>query len=126
MIKEFVEIWENNKSSLESEYKSTQPDSYDSIVTDIVKMINNNLGDHRKPDPERITIIDHGDYQGTRLYIIGGNGYQPSTYWSVFVDYGSCSGCDTFESISYGDSKVKDYMALALNILQSLNIIGDN
>lgn len=55
-------------------------------------------------DPERITEIDHGNYQGTLLYVIGAEGYQPDRFWYVKVGYGSCSGCDELEAVQgYGD-----------------------
>lgn len=48
------------------------------------------------------------------------------------VGYGSCSGCDTLEAIrDYSSEKptpeqVKDYMALALHIVQGLKKMGDD
>ena len=73
-----------------------------------------------------ILSIDHGDYQGTLLFIIAASGYQPNKYWFVKVDYGSCSGCDTLEGIRCysdgppSDAQVADYMTLALHILQGI------
>lgn len=45
----------------------------------------------------RITQIDDGDYQGTLLFVIPFDTYQPEEreYLMTFVGYGSCSGCDT-------------------------------
>lgn len=86
---------------------------YDSMVEWLVGFQNRLSDDYRKLDPERITVIDHGDYQGTRLFVVGTTGYQPSEYWYVATGYGSCSGCDTWEAIrGYGsdplDAKQKE------------------
>ena len=51
------------------------------------------------PDPERIHVIDDGDYQGTQVLVVGAQGYQPSNYWAVSWGYGSCGGCDVLEAI---------------------------
>ena len=58
------------------------------------------------------------------LFVIGGYG---DNYWYVKVNYGSCSGCDTFQSIRmYSDEpltkqEVDDYMTLCLHIVQRLH-----
>lgn len=54
-----------------------------------------------KFDTERITEIDNGDYQGTLLYIIPEQCYQPSEYqyFMTYIEYGSCSCCDLLQSI---------------------------
>jgi hypothetical protein len=76
-------------------------------------------------DPSRITEIDHGDYQGTLLFVIASNNYQPDTFWYVKVSYGSCSACDTLQAIlGYGDpvteQQAADYYVLATHIVQGL------
>lgn len=130
MIAEFVKIWDEFKGEVEAKFTESHP-SYTEIVTAVVEMLAEHSTEYDHPDPKRIHVIDDGDYQGTLLYVIAASGYQPSTYWSVFVGYGSCSGCDTLQSIAgYSNDKpnaeqVKDYMGLALNILQGLKLIGD-
>jgi hypothetical protein len=49
-----------------------------------------------------MTVIDDGDYQGTQIFIIPTDTYQPSVKDYVMTDtyYGSCSGCDTLQAIS--------------------------
>lgn len=132
MIDVLVRRWDARKDDLRAKYAEKAPDSYDEIVKDVVRLVTNNEDEYGELnlDPERIHAIDDGDYQGTRLFIIGAKGYQPSTYWAVSVWYGSCSGCDTFEGIRhYGDGPptkqhINDYMRLALYILQSITEIG--
>ena len=112
--------------------------TYGKIVKYCVTMIHDYMENdpaisyENTPDPERITEIDHGDYQGTLIYIIGATGYQPDTYWSTSVSYGSCSGYDTLQAIKFNwegsDEKqppdaVKKVMDLALHIIQKMKLI---
>ena len=127
MIQDFVERWEAKKDELKKKYSEEAPSAYFHIVKDVVSLLSSD--DYGSIDPKRIHTIDDGDYQGTLLFVIGANGYQPRTYWYVKVDYGSCSGCDTLEAIqNYSDDnpteeQVQNYMALALHILQGLKEI---
>lgn len=130
MIKEFVDVWDAHKGELEDTFRAEYPDSYQDIVEAVVTLIHKHLADvvYYRPDPTRISIIDHGDYQGTLLFIIADTSYQPDDFWFVKVSYGSCSGCDTLESIIDGpdDNKLGDYMTLALHILQGLTVLSDS
>lgn len=125
MIKEFIQRFEKGRPLLEAQFTAEHPGDYQTIVKAVVEVIGNEE-DYYSPDPNRIHTIDDGDYQGTLVYVIGARGYQPDSYWFVKVGYGSCSGCDTLESISNYSSKpptaeqVKDYMGLALNIVQGI------
>lgn len=127
MNKKFVEAFEAGKGALREQFAAKHPANYAELVGAVIRVLTQNLEDYaRRPDPERIVEIDHGDYQGVLLYVIGETEYQPSLYWYVFVDYGSCSGCDTLEAIrEYGDDpptkeQVDDYMTLALHVVQRL------
>lgn len=130
MIKEFVEIWNKHKNELSDIYSKKHASSYFEIVKNVVTLLNNHLDGYGIIDPNRIHEIDDGDYQGTLLYVIACNDYQPSTYYSVFVDYGSCSGCDLLQSIwsdgvedIVNETQLNDYMKLSLNIIQGLKLI---
>lgn len=131
MIAEFVELFMAGKPKLEALFSEKHPENYKAIVEAVMAVLNN--GEHYgAPDPKRIHELDDGDYQGTLVYVIAATGYQPSDYWYVKVGYGSCSGCDTLEGIrSYSDDKptedqVRDYMTLALHIVQGLKKMGDD
>jgi len=125
MIKEFVEKWEDGKPAVEQKFRQSHPDTYEDIVKTVIEVLGAGE-DYDVPDPDRIHVITDGDYQGTLLFIIGAKGYQPHDYWAVKVYYGSCSGCDTLQGIrDYEDDppnpeQVKDYMTLALHIVQEL------
>ena len=129
MIQEFVKAWDAHKSEIEAQFRTKHPEDYAEIVKAVVTIINNDSEDYERPDPERITSIDHGHYQGTLLFIIAGSGYQPDNFWFVKVGYGSCSGCDTLDGIrGYSDEpptdeQVSDYMTLALHIVQGLKAL---
>ena len=129
MIKGFVDLWEKRKGEVESKFKAGHPAHYTDIVKAVVEILHGEK-DYGLPDPSKIHVIDDGEYQGTLLFIIPEKAYQPSTYWAVKVGYGSCSGCDTLQSIrGYNDTpteeQVKEYMTLALHIVQGLKLIGD-
>ena len=131
MIKEFIEKWNKYNKELKKYFKNTEQKKY-SEYKDIIKslfeiVINRDEEfDCYKFDTENILVIDDGDYQGTQIFILHKDTYQPSIEEYVYTNtyYGSCSGCDTLLSISsYDDGlpteeQVKDYMQLALHLLQ--------
>lgn len=138
MIKEFVSAWEKRKSDLENYFRKTPQGQYDSYET-LVKLIfqfviNAEIAEECgsiEYDINRLHVIDDGDYQGTLLFIIPKDMYQPSAdeYVITTVSYGSCSGCDTLLKISGyeegmpNEQQVKDYMTLCLHLLQHMKTI---
>jgi hypothetical protein len=129
------------EETLRAGIRSNPPKSYDDLVERLVATLANASKDEEdlwvgNPDPKRIHVIDDGHYQGTRLFIIGTEGYQPDSYWSIYVNYGSCSGCDTFEAIevrgvdtdystdpwteTVSDRAVQDFWTLMLHMVQSM------
>lgn len=133
MLKIILEKWEKNKDKLKKIFETEKGfNSYDCNYRDIVELtfevIYNTDEDSRlgRVNTERITEINDGDYQGTLLYLIPFDSYQPNEneYLMTYVDYGSCSGCDTLQSLqSYGDdvteTQVNGFMTLAKDILQN-------
>lgn len=124
MIQELVQAWEENKTLIRATLAKKHP-SYEDIVRAVAQHMPNMKADN-------IHRIDDGDYQGTLLFIIPEDSYQPSQYWSTKVYYGSCSGCDTLASIresgSYDDDKPSErqldgYMSLALHLVQGFKEI---
>ena len=132
MIEAFTKAWFANLHTMREKFTAKHPDDYKEVVRAVVQMLADASDEYDKPDPERIHQIDDGDYQGTHLYVIACQGYQPSRYWYVKVSYGSCSGCDTLEGIrDYRDGQpdadqVGEYMTLALHIVQGLREMGDS
>ena len=125
MIQKFVDRFMENKDAIRAELAKQHVGSYEDLVHIVVGAISTD--DYGEPDVKRIHCIDDGDYQGTLLFVIASNGYQPHEYWAVKIFYGSCSGCDTLQSINgYSDEpptegQLNDYMALALHDVQSFS-----
>lgn len=133
MIKEFVAAWDANKSELERYFREHAQSGYNSYE-DLVKLlfdvvINPTLGSGYGNTyvTEDIRTIDDGDYQGTQIFLLHKNTYQPSVdeYVYTYTYYGSCSHCDTLQRIYDGwgndfpsDEQVEDYMSLCLHLLQ--------
>lgn len=131
MIKEFIKRWEEKKESLAAWLRDNHPEDYEALVIKVVETIlSDEASREGSPDPGRVHAINPEDYQGTLVFVIGESGNFPHEYWYVRVCYGSCSGCDTLEGIKkYGKGKpseqqVKDYMTLALHIVQGLRRMG--
>lgn len=104
MIQEFVDKWNNGASAaVRAQIAQKHVTSYTELVRMVVEALAEG-SEYGGMDASKIHQIDDGDYQGTLLFVIPENTYQPSTYWAVKVYYGSCSGCDTLQAIhSYND-----------------------
>ena len=132
MIEAFTRAWFANLNSIREKFAAKHPDNYKEVVRAVVQMLADASDEDENPDPDRIHEIDDGHYQGTHVYVIGAQGYQPSRYWYVKVSYGSCSGCDTLEGIRkhcHGQpdaEQVGGYMTLALHIVQGLREMVDS
>lgn len=129
MIQPFVDKLIASKAALVAEFRAKAPESYGALVKRLVELLADEDA-YDTPDPSRIHVIDDGDYQGTRLFIVGASGYQPTAYWSIFVNYGSCSGCDTFQAIGGYSSDVSEeqageYYTLMLHMAQSMKLLRD-
>lgn len=135
MIKKFVDLWDKYKGDVEQVIRTTRQESYDEYSSLVRLLVDNviNKGDERYCSKD-MTVIDNGDYQGTEIFIIPRNTYQPDfdDYIVTYVEYGSCSGCDTLLAIAmYGqglpnDEQVDDYMTLLLHLLQRFKYLGDD
>lgn len=135
MIKEFVNKWDKYKGDLEDYFRNNKQleyDCYEEIVKLLFeKVINRDIQSiFDSFFIDDINIVDDGDYQGTKIFILHKNSYNSSIYDYVYtsVYYGSCSGCDILLKIqSYdlnefpNEEQVKDYMTLALHLLQNCN-----
>jgi len=130
MLKIIKEKWDKNESLLRETL--TQNDTLNRCsYLDLVKIAFAAIFNDEQTsgcealDLDEITEIDNGDYQGTLLYLIPFKTYQPSEYEYImtYVGYGSCSGCDTLQSIQGFEDKeptenqIKEFMALCKDIL---------
>ena len=123
--------WYRNKSVLKEALlkdKELRTCEYKRLVELVVKYILNNSqeSDDCEWNASKITEINDGDYEGTLLYVIPKECYQPEEYeyLMTFVSYGSCSGCDTLQGIQcYGrddDVPIKDFMTLCRDIVSNI------
>lgn len=133
MIQYCVKKWNENKDKLEEKLRNGTTWNecrYSDLVKLVVEQILNDGGDNwaERWDSNNITMIDDGDYQGTLLFLIPRDTYQPAEYdyLMTYVWYGSCSGCDTLQAIQawdgelLTDEQVKDFMILCKDIITSM------
>lgn len=138
MIGKFVKAWDIGKENLRdffTTHKQKEYDTYEKIVKQLVRIVINPYIRETKYEDEfmeelnleDMITIDHGDYQGTQIFIFHKDTYQPvvDDYYYTHNYYGSCSGCDTLLSLLEWDdealptkSQVDGYMELALHLLQ--------
>ncbi len=132
MMQIMLEKWDKNCEKLKEKLASGtnfNECSYGTLVKVAFDTIFNEEGaDYmNRLDVENMTTIDNGDYQGTLLFLIPFSGYQPSEYeyLMTYVNYGSCSGCDTLQAIQeWGDEKltesqIADFMTLCKDLISN-------
>lgn len=126
MMKYCLKKWNKNKSTLEKairEYSNLEDLGYEELLKLLIDNVLNVGEGHYKLASNKITVIDNGDYQGTLLFAIPFDFYQPSEgdYLMTYFGYGSCSGCDTLQYIRYTNTdkeqQIKDYMSLCRDML---------
>ena len=131
MIRFCLEKWDANKELLEKHLRD-RDDLEDLCYIDLVKMVVGiifNTDSFNTYEADKITEIDNGDYQGTLLYLIPDESYQPceGDYLMTYVGYGSCSGCDTLQAIKsfiydneeLSDRVIADFMTLCKDIVSN-------
>lgn len=139
MEKEIIERWEKGKENLRT-YFSTHSieeccSSYQQVVDTLIKQgLNFEVENKWDLFAQDFSYIDDGDYQGTQLYLLHKDVYQPyyDKYYVFDNEYGSCSGCDTLMSIiDYGDydscpneEMVDGLMILCLHMVQRMKCLS--
>lgn len=98
MEKDIILQWEARKSKLEDWFRSIEKPEYIEYI-DIVKALFTYVIEGY--NTSEIHVIDDGHCQGTQLFLIHKDVYQPSVEDYLITDtfYGTCSGCDTLMSI---------------------------
>lgn len=133
MLKCCLDKWDANKGILEERLKNDKTLNqcdYKHLVELVVECILNS-GERREFsewDSKCITVVDNGDYQGTLLFLIPRNTYQPAEYeyLMTYVGYGSCCGCDTLLSIKdeyeekVTNAQIKDFMNLCKDLVTNM------
>lgn len=132
MLKIIKEQWDKNREVLR-EALHEGDDFNECNYKDLVKLafekiFNEGTVCGRDPilDLKNITEIDNGDYQGTLLFLIPFQTYQPCEYdyLMTYIGYGSCECCDTLQRIQdyhpnkkLTEEQVEEFMALCKDIL---------
>lgn len=130
MIKFAVRKWEENREKLAEELWRDRKDgyTYKELAQKVVSVILNE-GEEDKFAADRITQINNGDYQGTLLFLIPEDRYEPEEYeyLMTYVNYGSCGLCDVLEhynEMEYeegeGKSRPEDRIKGYLSICRAL------
>lgn len=138
-----LKYWNENNDKLKEYFKNNDQReyyNYKSLLVITLKTIFQDCDedDEDLPDFDNITEIDHGSYDGTKIFIIcNKTNYSPNifNYWITFVQYGSCGYCDTLQSIideswDYDsekhyptDSQINGYWTLCLHMIQKMKKI---
>lgn len=140
MLKYCYHKWDYNKERLQEAIKNDTKINgceYEYLVKLVTRYILNGelppefYDQEKRWDYDNITKIDNGDYQGTLLFLIPKDWYQPAEYdyLLTYVGYGSCSGCDTLLNIQEGyrydsdlptEKQVREYMDLCRHLVSNI------
>lgn len=130
MITELIEQWESNKSGLENWFKTNKLSEYDSYEKIVKTLFTYGIKGY---DPAKITVIDDGNYQGTKIFIIPEANVSPSAeeYLVTNTFYGSSTHSDVLLSIIGlsdsddfpNDEQIKQYMILSLHLVQKIKYL---
>lgn len=130
MLKYCYEKWNKNRNKLEEALRKTdlsQVEYRDLLVLTVENILNDD--DYGpKWSTKEITEINNGSYQGTLLYLIPEDDYQPSEwqYLMTYIGYGSCSVCDLLQSIQpysqeeIDDDDIKNFMSLCKDFVTNM------
>lgn len=135
MNKQVIEQWERRKGRLMRYFANTPAHeyyTYENLVKAVfTEVVTDSPCGQYGVLTESITKIDDGDYQGTQLFLIPMDKYQPdeTDYYVTHSYYGSCSGCDALMGITEdiynlpNEEQVKSLMTLALHIVQRTKVL---
>jgi hypothetical protein len=138
MIEFVINQWNAHQQELRTKLEEMPRTyiTYAELLTLTLETIMEDCTEYGFPHHERIKTIDYGDYQGTQVFVIGGDGYQPSVnnHYYTYVDYGSCSSCDTLQRIlasddgpeKFTEEQVSQLWTLCLHIIQRMKRMGSD
>lgn len=115
MTRIMKECWDANKDKLRAvlaERTDLNTWQYEDLVKLTFETIYNTAATDfdYKLSLEHITVVDDGDYQGTLVFLIPFDTYQPSEhqYIMTYIGYGSCSCCDALQGVQSRDNYSKE------------------
>ncbi len=131
MIQEYIDAFQKNKEKLKEPFSKYEwSHNYPKLLKQTIELtINPELKEYDKLDTENIVTIDHGDYQGTQIYLIPQDHYQPSVDEYIWTHnyYGSCSGCDAMLAATTAtDEKeqIEKLLKIALQQVERMKVLG--
>lgn len=135
MIQWCVDAWMERKQYFKRRLESLGEDyitDWSFTYTDIVKILFEEVINPYSEeqgllldgyDIDKMTIIDDGHYQGTLIFIIPEDTYQPCAdeYLYTHNYYGSCSGCDALQHAQTLEFNkcLDDIMTIALHLVEN-------
>lgn len=126
MIREITDVFVEHKDDFIAQVQSDTRDYvwYDELLKVALTIVAEygDFGYGQEPDPNRIQSIDFGDYQGTRVFVVGAVGYQPTVHYVTLTGYGSCSVCDAIQWACAEPEPIrsKELYTLALHMVQRM------
>lgn len=133
MLKQIVTQWDLNKKNLEEYFKKTPQSEYSpymEILRQIIIHVLNGGDKSMNINPNEISVIDDGNYQGTQIFLFHVERYQPDVedyYWTNNY-YGSCDvllGISDYEGGLPNEEQIKEYMYLSLQLIQKIKKLYD-
>ena len=130
MIQRFVDRYMARQHQLRQRFAAEHPETYTDIMHALIETISPSDDGlwGPDPDPDRITVIDHGNFTGI-VFIVAETGDEPDYYWATKVGYGSeCDILQQMQTISRNsdqpptDGQIDKYMTLALHLLLGLRL----
>lgn len=122
MIKSIVDKFMEKKDALIASFTEDEPGDYQEILERALGVLD---------DGYRVVHVhDEDSYQGNLAFLIRQHSY--GSYFLTQVSYGSCSYCDTFQSICESKpfdaekadpkkpERAKEYWTLALHMMQRM------
>ena len=103
MMKKALELWDKNQEELKKAIDKIPREKYDDLTyLDLVRLTFKHIFELETGELARITEIDNGHYQGTLFYVIPLRfDPSPDEYFTTYSYYGSCSGCDALQGLTY-------------------------
>ena len=124
MIQHIIDRFQEIKPKLLKKFEKEQPSSYEDILVQTLNTMYDPEDEiYNIPDVSNLTTLNHGDYQGTLVFIMPENVYLPNKYYIVKVFYGSCSECDTFYSYAEMKNSAPHMVTLALHMMEAMKEI---
>lgn len=125
MVKIIRDLWDQNWEKLKEKIEHLE-DVNEVTYGTLAKLTYATLfdGSDIDIDSEQIHVIDDGEYQGSLIFVIPFDEYQPGPgdYLMAHCSYGSCPCCDALQGIQYEENRKQqneDLLSLCRGIFVS-------